>query len=160
MGRLEMNNGDGTLTVDGTIVHMTPSAGAVAFVDEETKERTMRAAADARDIELLKRLDVCPTLSDDPAAIRVTFVTPDPEIDQLIDVLGDQAWDAETGRLKAYLSYTASVVDGVVYQGCGHFHSEEEQKQAMDIIAASSLTKTQKKRLIKRCADTPILVSV
>lgn len=156
MRRIEIDHGNGTLSVGGKLVHAIPSAEAVAFVDQATKDDALRFAARLEDVELLERMEACPVLSNDPEAIRVNFVTPDPELEDLIQRLGDDAWDLETGRMRAFMSSLPQVVDGKVYNGCGHFDSAAEQEATIALLAKSGLTKSQKRRLIKRVTDTPI----
>ncbi|MFN3213012.1 MAG: hypothetical protein ACE37M_07905 [Henriciella sp.] len=156
MTRIEIDNGDGTLRVDDVLVHAVPSAEAVAFVDQSVKDDALRFAARIEDMELLARMEACPVLSDDPDAIRVNFVTPDPELEDLLKRLGDDAWDPETGRMRAFMCSLPQVVDGRVYVGCGHFDSAAEQQATIELLARSALTTAQKRRLIKRVTDTPI----
>lgn len=159
MKRVEINNGDGTLTIDGTIVHMIPSAEAVAFADQDVKDDALRFAARLEDVELLKRMEACPVLSDATDAVRVNFVTPDHELEDLLERLGDDAWNDQTGRMRSFMCSLPQVVDGKVYVGCGHFESAVEQEATIELIAKSALTRSQKRRLIKRITDTPIRLS-
>lgn len=159
MTRIEIDNGDGTLSVDGRLVHAIPSAEAVAFVDQAVKDEALRFAARLEDLELLERMEACPVLSGDQDAIHVNFVTPDPELPDLLERLGDDAWDPETGRMRPFMCSLPQVVDGRVYVGCGHFDSASEQQATIELLAKSSLTPAQKRRLIKRVTDTPIKLS-
>lgn len=156
MTRIEINNGDGTIRVDGIVVHAVPSAEAIAFVDQRVKDEALRFAAHIEDLELLARMEACPVLSDDQDAIRVAFVTPEPDLADLLARLGDDAWDPETGRMRAFMCSLPRVIDGKLYVGCGHFDSADEQQAAIELLAQSALTTAEKRRLIERVTDTPI----